>query len=173
MGSTYYLLDTFTKEKFKGNPTPICLLEEVLSIKSMHAFAKEFNAPVTAFVEPKNENKIYPIRYFTVTGEIPACGHATLGAAFVLHNQTVGTQITFETIEKIMRDSCNFKKYRTPACKECPVKHLSTGRAQGGRELDRSEFADAVEENNKRYHENTSLYRKRQELERSGTHEDK
>jgi hypothetical protein len=45
--------------------------------------------------------------------------------------------------------------------------------AQGGRELDRSEFADAVEENNKRYHENTSLYRKRQELERSGTHEDK
>jgi hypothetical protein len=71
------------------------------------------------------------------------------------------------------RDSYNFKKYRTPACKECPVKHLSTGRAQGGRELDRSEFADAVEENNKRYHENTSLYRKRQELERSGTHEDK
>jgi hypothetical protein len=71
------------------------------------------------------------------------------------------------------RDSYNFKKYRTPACKECPVKHLSTGRAQGGRELDRSEFADAVEVNNKRYHENTSLYRKRQELERSGTHEDK
>jgi PhzF family phenazine biosynthesis protein len=101
MGVTYYLLDTFTKEKFKGNPTPICLLEEVLSIQTMHAFAKEFNAPVTAFVEPKNENKIYPIRYFTVTGEIPACGHATLGAAFVLHNQTVGTQITFETIEKI------------------------------------------------------------------------
>ena len=43
MGSTYYLLDTFTKEKFKGNPTPICLLEEVLSIKTMHAFAKEFS----------------------------------------------------------------------------------------------------------------------------------
>ncbi len=61
------------------------------------------------------------------------------------------------------RDSHNFKKYRTPACKECPVKHLCTGRAQGGRELDRSEFADAVEENNKRYHENAALYRKRQE----------
>jgi len=101
MGITYYLLDTFTKEKFKGNPTPICLLEKVLSVQTMHAFSNEFNAPVTAFVEPKNENNIYPIRYFTITGEIPACGHATLGAAFVLHNQTVGTQITFETVEKI------------------------------------------------------------------------
>lgn len=107
MGSTYYLLDTFTKERFKGNPTPICLLEEVISIQTMHSFAKEFKAPVTAFVEPKNENKIYPIRYFTVTGEIPACGHATLGAAFILYNQTVETQITFETIENIRLQTKN------------------------------------------------------------------
>lgn len=57
-----------------------------------------------------------------------------------------------------------FKKYRTPACKECPVKHLCTGRVQGGREIDRSEYADAVEENSKRYKENTALYRKRQEI---------
>ena len=83
MAITYYLLDTFTKEKFKGNPTPVCILEKSLSIKTMHSLAKEFNSPVTVFVEPQNENKIYPIRYFTVTGEIPACGHATLGAAFV------------------------------------------------------------------------------------------
>jgi hypothetical protein len=29
------------------------------------------------------------------------------------------------------RDSYNFKKYRTPKCKECPVKHLCTSRAGG------------------------------------------
>jgi hypothetical protein len=46
-----------------------------------------------------------------------------------------------------------FKKYRTPACKACPVKHLCTSRT-GGREIDRSEYAAAVEENNKRYQEN-------------------
>jgi transposase len=57
-----------------------------------------------------------------------------------------------------------FKKYRTPACKACPVKHLCTGRAQGGREIDRSEYAEAVEENNKRYQENPQLYRTRQEI---------
>ena len=61
------------------------------------------------------------------------------------------------------RDSYQFKKYRTPACKECPVKSLCTSR-KGGREIDRSQYADAVEENNKRYQENAQLYRKRQEI---------
>ncbi|GHB27696.1 transposase [Mongoliitalea lutea] len=33
------------------------------------------------------------------------------------------------------RDHHLFKKYRTPDCKTCPVKHLCTGRKDGGREL--------------------------------------
>lgn len=61
------------------------------------------------------------------------------------------------------RDSYNFKKYRTPACKGCPVKHLCTGKAKGGREIERSEFAQAIEENAARYRANKELYRKRQE----------
>ena len=61
------------------------------------------------------------------------------------------------------KDSYEFRKYRTPACKECPVKHLCTSR-KGGREIDRSQYGDAVEENNKRYQENQQLYRKRQEI---------
>ncbi|MFD2909681.1 transposase [Flavobacterium ardleyense] len=61
------------------------------------------------------------------------------------------------------KDSYQFKKYRTPSCKTCPVKHLCTSRT-GGREIDRSEYADAVEENNQRYQENQQLYRKRQEI---------
>jgi transposase len=56
-----------------------------------------------------------------------------------------------------------FQKYRTPACKTCPVKDLCTSR-KGGREIDRSQYADAVEENNKRYKDNPQLYRKRQEI---------
>ena len=61
------------------------------------------------------------------------------------------------------RDSYDFKKYRTPACKECPVKSLCTSRT-GGREIDRSQYADAVAENNQRYQANAQLYRKRQEI---------
>lgn len=56
-----------------------------------------------------------------------------------------------------------FQKYRTPACKTCPVKDLCTSR-KGGREIDRSQYADAVEENHQRYKDNPQLYRKRQEI---------
>lgn len=62
------------------------------------------------------------------------------------------------------RDSHLFKKYRTPDCKACSVKSLCTGRAHGGREIDRSEYAQSVEENAERYHNNKALYRKRQEI---------
>jgi hypothetical protein len=61
------------------------------------------------------------------------------------------------------RDSYKFKKYRTPMCDGCPVKSLCTGRAKGGREIERSEFAEAVEANALRYKQNPDLYRKRQE----------
>ncbi len=67
--------------------------------------------------------------------------------------------------KKIRENSSHqFKKYRTPECKTCPVKNLCTGRAKGGREIERSEFADAVDANGKRYRENKELYRKRQEI---------
>ena len=58
--------------------------------------------------------------------------------------------------------SYNFKKYRTPACTTCLVKHLCTGRQDGRREIERSEYADAVERNNANYKANKELYRKRQ-----------
>lgn len=62
------------------------------------------------------------------------------------------------------RDSHLFKKYRTPDCKTCPVKSLCTGRADGGREIDRSEYAQASEENALRYGKSKELYRQRQEI---------
>lgn len=62
------------------------------------------------------------------------------------------------------RDSYQFKKYRTPDCKTCPVKHLCTGKASGGREIERSQYAEAVEQNGRNYKSNKDLYRKRQEI---------
>lgn len=56
-----------------------------------------------------------------------------------------------------------FQKYPTPACKTCQVKDQCTSR-KGGRELDRSQYAAAVEQNNQSYKENAQLYRKRQEI---------
>lgn len=61
------------------------------------------------------------------------------------------------------RDSHLFKKYRTPSCKGCAARHLCTGRGTGGREIERSEYAEAIAANAARYKANTELYRRRQE----------
>lgn len=65
--------------------------------------------------------------------------------------------------KKRERDTLRFKKYRSPDCTTCPVQHLCTVRKDGRREIERSEYAEAVEENNERHRNNKDLYRKRQE----------
>lgn len=79
--------------------------------------------------------------------------------------KTLRTKGTWHHKQRTERSTgYQFKKYRTPDCKTCPVKHLCTGKAKGGREIERSEFAKAVEENAQRYKANKELYRKRQEI---------
>ncbi|MEM8965372.1 MAG: PhzF family phenazine biosynthesis protein [Bacteroidota bacterium] len=97
----FYLLDTFCKEPFQGNPTPICILDTNLSAQKMARLAREFNAPVTAFIEPETIEEYYKIRYFTIEGEIPACGHATLGAGSLLLRESTQKDIEFVTIEGV------------------------------------------------------------------------
>ncbi|WP_269222054.1 IS1182 family transposase [Flavobacterium sp. IMCC34518] len=65
--------------------------------------------------------------------------------------------------KKTDKESYTFKRYRTSKCRTCPVQHLCTSRKEG-RNIDRSQYAEAVEENNQRYHANAQLYRKRQEI---------
>jgi Transposase DDE domain len=57
-----------------------------------------------------------------------------------------------------------FKKYRTSYCSQCAVKHLCTGRAKGGREIERSEYQDAVDRNHQRVQEQKELYLRRQAI---------
>lgn len=75
----------------------------------------------------------------------------TLTTTGTWHEKKDGTKVHYR-----------FKKYRTPKCKECPVRNLCTSKADGRREVDRSEFAEAVEENNKRYAQQQDLYKRRQ-----------
>jgi transposase len=56
-----------------------------------------------------------------------------------------------------------FKRYNTPACKTCTSRHLCT-QSKNGRYIDRSEYADIVEENAQRVHQNPDYYRKRQQV---------
>ncbi len=59
--------------------------------------------------------------------------------------QTLSTLGTWHTKKRDDKISYQFKKYRTPACKDCPVKNVCTGRQKGGREIERSQYAAAVE----------------------------
>lgn len=78
--------------------------------------------------------------------------------------QTLATKGTWHQKKRDRNISYNFKKYRTPACTSCPVKDKCTGRQDGRREIERSEYAQAVEKNNENYKSNQPLYRKRQEI---------
>ena len=79
--------------------------------------------------------------------------------------QTLASKGSWHQKKRDHNISYNFKKYRTPACSTCPVKDKCTGRQDGRREIDRSEYAEAVEKNNENYKSNQPLYRQRQEMD--------
>ena len=73
------LIDAFTAEPLSGNPAGLVPDAEGLTTEAMAAIARELNASETAFLSP-SETADRRIRYFTPTGEIDLCGHATIAA---------------------------------------------------------------------------------------------
>lgn len=78
-----YQIDSFTNQKFKGNPAGVITNAEGLNLESMQKIARELNNSETAFIFSANNDEydIY-IRYFTPTSEVPICGHATIAAHY-------------------------------------------------------------------------------------------
>lgn len=80
-----YQVDSFTKEKFSGNPAGVVLGAEVLSEGEMQRIARELNNSETAFVlPPEGPGHDVHLRFFTPSREVPLCGHATIAAHYVL-----------------------------------------------------------------------------------------
>ncbi len=78
-----YVVDAFTREKFKGNPAAVILLESWLPDALMQSIASENNLSETAFIVRNYDNKFH-IRWFSPLKEVAFCGHATLASAFIL-----------------------------------------------------------------------------------------
>lgn len=57
-----------------------------------------------------------------------------------------------------------FRRFTTPECKSCKNRYLCTQSKTNGRYIDRSEYADIVEENAYRVQNNPDYYRKRQQI---------
>lgn len=83
-GFQIYQVDSFTQEKFQGNPAGVVPNAEGLDVYQMQNIAREINCSETAFIFPSEaSDHDLRIRYFTPTTEVPVCGHATIAALYV------------------------------------------------------------------------------------------
>lgn len=60
--------------------------------------------------------------------------------------------------------SYRFKNYTTKKCKNCSVKSLCTKSEVNGKQVRRSEYSDAIENNKKRLEQSEKLYKRRQAI---------
>lgn len=95
-----YLVDSFTNQKFKGNPAAVCIAEMELDDNTMQNIATEIGFSETAFIK-KISGGSYGIRFFTPKQEIPLCGHATLASSKVLFDTTNLDKISFFNHENV------------------------------------------------------------------------
>jgi PhzF family phenazine biosynthesis protein len=78
-----YQIDSFTRERFSGNPAGVVLSDEAPSELQMQRIARELNNSETAFVlPPEGPDQDLRIRFFTPRVEVPVCGHATVAAHY-------------------------------------------------------------------------------------------
>ena len=95
-----YFVDSFTNEKFKGNPAAVCIVENNLDNKTMQNIATEIGFSETAFIKQISANS-YNIRFFTPKMEISLCGHATLASSKIIFDTTSLSSIIFVNINNI------------------------------------------------------------------------
>ena len=80
-----FQIDAFTDTIFSGNPAAICPLDTWLEDDTLQKIAAENNLSETAFFVKCDG--YYELRWLTPQTEVNLCGHATLAAAWVLHNE--------------------------------------------------------------------------------------
>lgn len=62
------------------------------------------------------------------------------------------------------REAAQFRQFKTPACKSCPVRSECTTSVQNGKIVQRSEYQHYIEQNKKKVAQNQNYYRRRQDI---------
>jgi transposase len=116
---------------------------------------------ITTYVSPKepasNDPDIFSITSFVYNAENNTY---TCPAGETL--TTNGTWLTHSS--KGYKSAYKFQRYNTKKCKTCELQHQCTKSKTNGRNIDRSEFAADVEQNNQRVKQNPAYYKQRQQL---------
>jgi hypothetical protein len=116
---------------------------------------------ITTYVSPKepasNDPDIFPITDFIYDVEkdqyrCPAGETLTSNGNWLKHSS------------KGYKSAYKFRRYNTKKCKTCELQPQCTKSKTNGRNIDRSEFAQDVEQNNQRVKQNPDYYKQRQQL---------
>jgi trans-2,3-dihydro-3-hydroxyanthranilate isomerase len=88
-GLIFHLVDVFAESPYGGNELAVVRDASKLSTDEMQRIAREFNFSETTFIisSESSRNKsgrLFKVRIFTPTQELPFAGHPTLGTAYVI-----------------------------------------------------------------------------------------
>ena len=98
-----YVVDAFTRSENGGNAAGVVIDADKLSEAAMSKIASDLGFSETAFVLPSSVAGLR-VRFFTPSGEIEMCGHATIATYHLLGEEgriTPGKQ-TMETMSGIL-----------------------------------------------------------------------
>lgn len=80
------IFDSFTKERFTGNPAGVVTEADILTDREMQRIASEINAPTTGFCKKRQANE-FDVRFFTPKQEIEMCGHVVIAISKALMDE--------------------------------------------------------------------------------------
>lgn len=83
MGINIFQVDAFSNKPFGGNAAGVIPNSKGMTEEEMQVVAREINVSETAFIEKLDED-YFDVRFFTPEKEVEMCGHATIGAFFIL-----------------------------------------------------------------------------------------
>jgi predicted PhzF superfamily epimerase YddE/YHI9 len=95
-----WIVDAFAKKPFTGNPAAVVICKGGFpSDEICQKIATEMNLSETAFILPLKQNHFH-LRWFTPKLEVKLCGHATLAAAHIIHQEGLltGHEIHFDSL---------------------------------------------------------------------------
>ena len=87
-----------------GNPAPVALNAETMSSEEMRAVAASYGHEA-AFVLPPPDGADRRLRFFVPKHEMEMCGHATVGAVWLLHHlgRLIKSRITIATLSGMVQ----------------------------------------------------------------------
>lgn len=99
------LLSVFSAGPGGGNPCPVVLDADGMTAEAMRALAAGFGHESGFVFPPKDPSFDYRFRFFVPLHEMEMCGHATLGAAWLLRRagRTPATRLRLATLSGPVR----------------------------------------------------------------------